>query len=136
MAFPDHIADVEFDLDIVRRYMFKLFDDEIGGSAGIDRDRGLRESGLERGAIEPNGRGRAFVFIEKQAVAAVLDVEDMAQQESLERRDVGNRDRRLDHGWGKIIGHGNRPPGERGAGGTRPGALFIRSGFTPFAAFL
>ena len=61
--------------------MFKLFDDEIGGSAGVDRDRGLRESGLERGAIEPNGRGRAFVFVEKQAVAAVLDVEDMARRE-------------------------------------------------------
>jgi hypothetical protein len=82
-----------------------LLGDERGRGA-VDGRRRLRERGLDRGAVEPDHVGRAFVGVEIQSLAVGLGVEDMAEQEALERRDVGNRDRRLDDGRCEIVGHG------------------------------
>src|SRR5438132_954312 len=64
------------------------------------------ERSLDPGTIEPDHGSRTFVGIEVQAFAIWLGVEDVAEQQTLERRDVGNWNCRLDDGRGKIVSHG------------------------------
>ena len=94
-----------------------------------------------RRPVEPDRVGRAFVGIKIKPLALALRVKDMAQQQTFERRDVGDRDRRLDHGRGEIIGMGDVLRERGGGPGEMPGPnpaerSLYPAGFTPFPALL
>jgi hypothetical protein len=55
-------------------------------------------------SVEPDRVGGALVRVEIQDFAVRLGIENMAEQETFERRYVGDRDRRLDHSRGEIVG--------------------------------
>src|SRR5205807_1183542 len=110
------VAEVEFDFGVVGGQAREPRGDNGYGGA-VDAFR-LSERRLDRGAIEPDHVSRAFVGAEIERVAIGPGMKDVAEQETLERRDVGGRDRRLDNGRGKIVGHGGNL-GERGKGRTR-----------------
>ena len=104
-GFPGSITEVEFDLDIVRGYAGELLDDDGDGGV-VGTVIRLREGGLDRGAIEPDHVGRLFVGVEIKAFAVGLGLENMAEQKTFERRDIGDGYCRLNHGWGEVVGHG------------------------------
>jgi len=91
---PAAVAKIEFDFRIVGGEAREVLGDNSHGGA-VDAFR-LGERGFDWSAKEPDHVGRAFVGAEIKGVAVGLRVKDMAEQETLERRDIGGGDCRLD----------------------------------------